>query len=321
MKIKYKIPSKLYSLDIDSEKLVELCVEGNNFFNQVLEVLDTSINENKALLVYRGERKSCINDELNFNDDLDDLFCKIFHVGTSSKYFIKSNNFKKYLNNINDISNEVFEIIFDKIYKQQKQNDKKNDFKSYFTNIDNKKDFLEKITNLNNISRLRVRDYYFSYLHQEAIDKNQSSFFVSTSKKIKKAEYFAGKKENKIVIFYFLSKPYIDLAIYSKNKQYLKNYCEKNNLQTYKAPYPKQDEISVKGALFPDNILGVTSYINEEEVFIVNPYLFYYYDNHLENFIKEGLPVNQEKFYENLLKVNGKGILLYDSNNKFEEIR
>ena len=320
MKTKYKIPTKLYSLDINSEKLVELCDEGNSFFNQALEVLNTSITKNKALLVYRGENKEILSNKLYFTD-LDDLFNKLFHVGDKSNYLIRSNNFKRYLDDINDVSERVFKIIFDKILEKQKDNKARSEFKDYFTDIQNKEDFVEKIINLNDKSKLRIRDYYFSYLHQEAIDDNKSSFFVSTSKDIEVAEGFTEEGKNKFVIYYFISKPYIDLAIYSRNEPYLKKYCIDNDLPTYYAPFYDEDEVSVKSALTPHNILGVTGYIDDEEVFIVNPYLFFYYKNHLENFISKGLPVDREKFYEILSTTNCDGMLLYFENNRFEEIK
>jgi len=320
MKTKYKIPTKLYSLDIKSERLFELCDKGNNFFNHSLEVLDTAIIENKALLVYRGENKENLNNKLCFTD-LDNLFYKLFHVGDKSKYLIKSNTFKRYLDDINDVSVNVFKIIFDKINKVQKENNAKSEFKAYFTDIENKEDFLKKIIKLNNKSKLRIRDYYFSYLHQEAIDENKSSFFVSTSKDVEVAEGNTEEVENKFIIYYFISKPYIDLAIYSRNEPYLKKYCIDNDLPIYSAPYFDEDEVCVKAGLFPNYILGVTSYIDEEEVFILNPYLFFYYDNGLENFISEGLPVNKEIFDAILAKTNYDGIFLSREDNKYEEIK
>jgi len=244
MKIKYKIPAKLYSLDINSEKLVELSNEGSNFFYEALEVLDTKITKNKALLVYRGENKESLRNKLCFTN-LDDLFHKFFHVGDKSKYLIKSNTFQRYLDDINDVSDKVFETIFDKINTKQKENNAKSEFKDYFTDIENKEDFLEKIIYLNDKSKLRMRDYYFSYLHQEEIDENKSSFFVSTSKDIEIAEdeTFTGKGNNKIVIYYFISKPYTDRAIYSRNEPSLKRHCINNGLPTYNAPFYGEDEV------------------------------------------------------------------------------
>lgn len=320
MKTKYKIPNKIYTLDLNSEKLVELSDKGNEFFNQALEVLDSSITENKALLIYRGENKKSLHNKLNFTD-LDDLFYKFFHVGEKSKYLIKSNDFERYLDDINDISDRVFKIIFDKINEIQKQNSAISEFKDYFTDIQNKEDFLEKKINLNDKYKLRIRDYYFSYLHQEKIDDNKSSFFVSTSKDIEVAEVFTEEGENKLVIYYFISKPYIDLAIYSRNEPYLKKYCIDNALPTYYAPFYDENEVCVKSGLFPNNILGVTAYVNDEEVFIVNPYLFYYEENNLENFISEALPVDREKFYKVLAKTNLKGMTLSREDNNFEEIQ
>ena len=122
------------------------------------------------------------------------------------------------------------------------------------------------------------------------------------------------------VIYYFISKPYIDLAVYSRNEPSLKKYCRDNDLPTYNAPFSEENEVCVKSGLFPNNILGVTTYIDDEEVFIVNPYLFYYEENNLENFISEGLPVDREKFYEVLERVNYKGMLCRDEDNRFEEI-
>ncbi|CAA6804711.1 MAG: Unknown protein [uncultured Sulfurovum sp.] len=323
MKTKYKIPNKIYSLDVNSKELFELSDEGNVFFNQALQVLDLSIIENKVLLLYRGEKRDNLKNKLDFKDS-NDLFYKFFHVGDKSKYLIKNNNFKKYLDDINDVSDRVFKIIFDKILEKQKENNAISKFKDYFTDIENKEDFLEKIINLNDKSKLRIRDYYFSYLHQDEVDENKSSFFVSTSKDIEVAEdeKFTGKGDNKIVIYYFISKPYIDLAIYSRNEPSLKKYCIDNDLPVYFAPFFDENEVCVKSGLIPNNILGVMAYIDNEEVFIVNPYLFFYYEeNNLENFISKGLPVDREKFDEVLATTNYYGMLLYTEDNRFEEMK
>ena len=144
-------------------------------------------------------------------------------------------------------------------------------------------------------SKLRIRDYYFSYLHQEETDKNNNSFFVSTSKSIEVAEdeCFTGERDNKIVIYYFIPEPHIDRAIYSIDEPYLKKYCQENNLPTYYAPYDEEDEVCIKVALSPHNILGVTTYIDDKEAFIVNHYLF---EIDLKNFVSNGLDIDSKKF-------------------------
>ena len=321
MKTKYKIPAKIYSLDINSEKLVELNENGKFFFNQALEVLNTSITENKALLVYRGENKENLKNKLRFTN-LDDLFYKLFHVGDKSKYFIKSNYFEqRYIKDINDVSKKVFEVIFDKINEKQNDRNEESEFNKYFTNIKNKKDFLEKIICLDDKSKLRIRDYYFSYLHQEETDKNNSSFFVSTSKDIEVAEELTQEGENKFIIYYFISKPYIDRAIYSRSDPYLKKYCQKNNLPIYYAPYYEEDEICVKVALAPHNILGITTYIDNEETFVVNPYLFVYNKTDLKKFVSKGLNIDRKKFDKIIRMTNYFGVNHYPENNRFEEIK
>jgi len=105
------------------------------------------------------------------------------------------------------------------------------------------------------------------------------------------------------------------------NKEKLEKYCNDNELPIYNAPFYEEDEVCVKGALEPRHILGVTTYIDKAEVFVVNPYLFDFYENHLENFVKEGLPVDLERFYKIFPTTNCNGFFRFFKDNKFEEIK
>ncbi len=117
-----------------------------------------------------------------------------------------------------------------------------------------------------------------------------------------------------MLFHYLLPKPYIDYAVYSKNKGSLRALCQRQGFPTYLPLYKDQNEISVKGALFPHFIFGVHYIENDEKYFVVNPYLFSM-ENELENFPYKGFPVDQT-YFKDLIKTtnyNRYGVAYEDS--------
>ncbi|RLA65178.1 MAG: hypothetical protein DRQ78_05415 [Epsilonproteobacteria bacterium] len=315
----YSIPNQLLTLDLNKEVICPLTQEQNQIFNKSMQILEDDIDNNKVLLVYRGENKTRVSERF-YSTDLNELINKLFHLGDKGNYFTKS-NYDDNIESINDISENVFAIIFDKIFQLQVTNNANDSMKIYFSDKNNKILFLEKMRNLDNKEKIRIRDYYFSYLHIMAADRNKNSIFVSTSKDIDVAMHYAGDaEENQIILYYFIPKPYIDLAIYGKNEHHLKEYCKKNKLPVYNVLYEDEDEVSVKAVLFPHYILGVIFYIDQKKSFIINPYLFHMKDN-LNIHIKDGLPIDGEKFEKLIQSTNLNGVKKYNYDNTFEDIR
>lgn len=316
---RYFIPNQLLTLDFNKETICPLTKEQNQIFNEAMRILDECIDKHKVLLVYRGENKTRISKRF-YSADLYELINKLFHIGDKGNYFTKS-NYDDNIDNINDISDNVFATIFDKIFQLQVTNNANDSIKTYFSDKNNKIPFLEKIRNLDYREKIRIRDYYFSYLHIMAADKNKNSIFVSTSKDIDVAIHYAGdNEEDQIITYYFIPKPYIDLAIYGKNEPHLKEYCKKNKLPAYNVLYEDEDEVSVKAVLFPHYILGAIFCIDKKKSFVINPYLFQMEDN-LDTYIREGLLIDGEKFEKLIQSTNLNGVRKYHDDNTFEDIR
>ncbi len=247
---------------------------------------------------------------------------RFFHVGDKGKYFYQCESYNQ-IEDINDTSDKIFNFIFDRIHSI-KDIKPDNNFYHFFSNLYNKDNFIEQIGKIKNKKiKLRVRDYYLVYLHiignYSQYNSNECSYFVSTTKDIGVAEEFAGDEANEIIIYYLLSKPFIDKAIYSRNKRFLKDSCENLNLPIYEEQFQGENEISVKGALFPNWILGLTCFIDNKKSFFVNPYLFNMGDK-LIDFITIGFPTDQSIVKSTIKKTNHNKYVTKYSDNSFEEI-
>ncbi len=316
------IPDNLYSLNLDTNKIRPLNEQQNKIFIKATGILNTQIEKDRMFVVYRGENKNILGDTLSAIDE-NDFFYRFFHVGDKGKYFKQCEEYNQ-IEDINDISDNVFRFIFDRIYNIVNDNNEDNEFKHFFLDMNNKVLFSEKIGKIKDAkTKLRVRDYYLVYLHiigkYSYHNTNECSYFVSTTKDIEVAEGYADEEENEIIIFYLLSKPFIDKAICARNKQFLKNSFKKLNLPIYEEQFPKENEISVKGALFPNWILGLSCFIDNKKSFFVNPYLFNMGDK-LIDFVTIGFPTDQSIVKSTILKTNhDKYVTKYNDNN-FEEI-
>ena len=109
----------------------------------------------------------------------------------------------------------------------------------FFMDARNKQKFICLINKQPTDNLLEIRNYYLKILHQ--IGNEQNSFFVSTTSSKRVAKKFANKG--------------VVLETWVIN--YSKQECLKK-LPTFKRkPYPKQKEVSIYGAIFPDYILSI----------------------------------------------------------------
>ena len=82
-------------------------------------------------------------------------------------------------------------------------------------------------------------------------------------------------------------------------------WIKKLNLPIYRPTglHPLQKEISIKGALFPDRILGIE--LVDKKQFVVNPNLFNFEYDEMESLIMyKKIPTNQEDFSERMKDTN-----------------
>lgn len=316
-----RVPDRLYTVDLENNMLIELDEVQKNIFNNAKEMLEKYIEANKAILLYRGDNITNLFVRIG-NEKVDQLLYKIFHIGDKGMYFYQCDEYY-FLNNIDNISDTVFEHIFERISEVEKNNHASNKFKQYFVNSDNKNDFIIRINEItNNIIKLRIRDYYLSYLHTVNGYSNNimesCSFFVSTSKEYEVAESYTDE-DNTFIIYYFLPKPYIDLAISNRNKKFLKDYANEKDFPIYEALFYEEKEVSVKGALFPQNIFGIKCLVGNKETFIVNPYIFAT-STDLEKFPYIGIDVNQNTFFQEIHSTNFKKAIIKTENKDFREV-
>jgi len=69
--------------------------------------------------------------------------------------------------------------------------------------------------------------------------------------------------------------------------------------------YPKQNEVSIKGGLFPHFILGICNL--EDNNFIVNPHVFKQSEKELEFAPQQGLIIDQSNFEKEIKKTGYAG--------------
>ena len=311
------ISTKLYTVDLNRNILIELNEEQKNIFNNAKSILNAYIEKNEAILLYRGDNTDDLLERMG-NDEISQLLDNIFHLGDKGKYFYQCDGYH-FINNVDDVSNSIFEHIFEKIYEVERNNNASNDFKQYFMNPHNKNDFIERINEVTNQTiKLRIRDYYLAYLHTTGDAMGNCSFFVSASKDYEVAEGNTDEK-NPFIVYYFLPKPYIDLAISNRNKKFLKDYAIDNVFPAYDAVFYDEDEVSVKGALFPQNIFGIKCLTDDEETFVVNPYLFAA-STDLEKFPYIGIDVKQSGFSQKIKSTNFKKAIIKTINKDFTEV-
>lgn len=225
---------------------------------------------------------------------------------------------------IEDCSNRVFEIIFDKFHDDicPNTNSKVESFLSnnpeigmFFSDSDNRTRFASIIENQDETNKSYIKDYYFSLLHtmNEIIAANtkdksikKNSYFISATTKIKIAKQF---RHRIIIVTWIPSCERNNQIIKSCDVNEYDDFIKRIGLPTYHvSPYPHQSEICIKGGILPHYIVGF-SYKNS---FIVNPNLLTQitssYD--FEKLIKKGIEINQAPFDNEIQKTNYKGRFL-----------
>lgn len=174
-----------------------------------------------------------------------------------------------------------------------------NVFHNYFLNSDNLTNFKESCKDLSDKDKVKVIDYYCSYIH--TINGNGSedrqSYFISTSKDYNQVKTFREKHGEGITIFGWVPDNKTPNIITYANINEHNDYVEKLGLPTYpKGDYAHQQEICLKCGMLPHYILG----FQIEKTFYVNPWLFLSPRN--EKVANWGMFINQAKFQEALAK-------------------
>ena len=312
----YETPNKIYTISNGQKR--KLTQTENDIFDKAKQLLNDNFND-KIKMLYRGQEKKKLSDILKATS-LNDIFTKVFKSGEKSASYKNNVDSNNYLLDINDTSNDTFMHIYTTIKDNLNYDDENSQtqFEKYFT--DNRIDtFLNQINGLNNNTKLRVRDYYYAYLHTCDGLVDNISYYVSTSLNPTYSwDFWDNDIHDKVLFHFILRKPYLDFAVYSKNQGHLKSLCIKNNLPTYQAVYPNEDEISVKGVLLANYIFGIEYIENGEKYFLVNPYLFK--DNfNIKDLLTDGFPISQKDVIETLITTNYKKVCTVFENGDFQQ--
>ena len=283
-------------------------------------------NKDKIQILYRGESKITLEDKLKESYGSYKFFEYLFFIGDKAKFFFKetksSKENREYLQSIADVSDETFKFIFNNLHyifaskevaegtKQRELNKfKTNEFSfvQFFSDPTNENKFLDakKFEVLQTEKNLiHLRDYYLYLLHTYGAEN--ASLFVSTSMKRNIARKKFTYEDTGIIFWYFIPKPIHFYGVSYLSFQESQAICKDCNLPTYnKCFYPQDDEVSIKGALFPHFILGIEDRLDKK--FVVNPHIFKQKKKQIPLILHRGLLINQEDFSDKIISTGYAG--------------
>lgn len=319
--------NNLEYVDINFDPLNKDKVE---LFKSFKNLIKENTEQEKVLLLYRGTMYSNIEERLSHSNlNKNSIFKRAFYFGEKARFCSDEsiNKHKKMIfNDINDCTLNTFESIFDEIEltlsltKLEKLLSKK--FKKYFSNRENKKIFVSSLDKLEYEQKLLIRDYYLYLLHTGYTIKYDTPL-VSTSIKRSIAKTFSKKQktDERIIFHYFVPQPFECFIIAPWKISAVIDLITEKNLPEYEplGLFPKQKEISAKGGLFPQFILGIE--MLDKKKFIVNPYLFEYQFSDLDNLIKYGIQFDQSNFTEDIKETKHSDSIHIDVNGCISSVK
>ena len=288
-------------------------------FLRFKSLLTEKSKEGSVLLLYRGDELSNIRNRL-FQDQAratnQELYDRLFYIGEKARHFsvdLYNPDERLYLTGINDCSGETVDFIFHRIgevinapsliSRVRKHTSER--FRNYFLTQSNIQRFNEAFNSAYNPElRLEMRDYYLYFLHVAgAAGIRAETSFVSTSFDKRVAVGFAfnaRRRTGLVVLHYFIPAPFEKFAIAPWIVGHHQKVVYACGLPTYKVYglFPKQKEVSVKGALFPHFLIGVE--VLEDKVFLVNSHLMRTDEADFEQVVKTGIPIDQRHFEERI---------------------
>ena len=292
--------------------------EHRYFYSSFFQKVETYSHNKNILLLYRGTMYSNIQERLD-NSDLNEnnIFNRAFYFGEKARFCSNEkikDTMQVLFKDINDCSFSTLKKVFDEIesllseqrLRLQVKSRLSPSFKRYFKRPENRNLFASIINNIEcSKTKLLLRDYYLYLLHTGYTIKYHTPL-VSTSIKRSEAKNFKKmkNKDEKIIFHYFVPEALTNSIIAPWKISTILEV-----VSTYKLPhyipeglFPKQKEITVKGGLFPQFILGIE--LVDKEQFIVNPYLINYTSSDFDNILKVGILFDQSDFGNKILKTN-----------------
>lgn len=239
-------------------------------------------------LLYRGQSKEMAFRFFNLDpkyNQIEQYKNFIFYYGDKACSFWCDN--VKF--DINEISEDVFNLIFDNVFsflKNKKISKSSEEFYRsnkesilFFQKEMNKNIFLDRIRKLDNYQKFSLRNNYFKLLHQLEIKPyKEMSVFVSASLEKSEAYSFAGK--NGIIIYFWSPISSEQNEIFPDLPFFIGD------------PIPAEQESSILGAIFPHYIYA----FEYKEKIHYNPKIDEISRSEVQSVIQNGFEINQEDF-------------------------
>ncbi|MCJ8163528.1 hypothetical protein MKJ04_01655 [Pontibacter sp. E15-1] len=263
-------------------------------------------DDNEALLLLRGIKKSKLRDNLNAKlNSNDSLYDGLFLVGDKAKNFLhESGKTGNPLKNININNTKIAKWIFDNYSELNSELNNAPIDLTYFKNVNNKNIF-SKTLKFNK----DIFDYYFYGL--QTYESNRLVNYVSTTLSPQTALW--NEKSNKLIVFLWLPNTYNLYMSVSKLDEYKEKITKLKLPVLSNSFHPKEEEFSLKGFIPPHFIICVHDL--DEQAIILNPALLVDKDN----WIEDGLHVDQSDFSEFIKTTHYKRYLQLMPQNIFEE--
>lgn len=256
----------------------ELSQKEDSKFRKMLECLEraTQFSETKRrTITFRGVEKDYLSSRLNEYEKIN-VLSTLFIVGDKAQSFYQTDineSTKQVLTSIQECTPTTLDYIFKEIQDLLQTNDLINfsrnnpEFVDFFKD-DNKPNFSNYSLSL----RKKIRDYYLYLLH--TADNNRvkaKSFLVSTSIKYAIADDFSC---DDYVIVYIVPAPLGEFAVTHLFPASYEKELKNKGFPLYEgtAIHPNEQEVAIKGALFPTKLLGIKDI--RDNKFIVNPHIF-----------------------------------------------
>ncbi|MCL4872296.1 MAG: hypothetical protein KJ063_25325 [Anaerolineae bacterium] len=310
-----------------STDLVEpLTHDERDIVSKLREILADACANSQLAFVYRGENKNKSKKIYGTHEWNCELLERLFCVGSKAKVYTDEidasvGQNRGYLQSVNDVSSETFHFIFDQISSilNQKQSHKvvlrfvqesSNDqFVQFFQAPSNLGKFLAVLEQGISPNELeKIRDYYLYLLHTFGRKgANNRSFLVSTSRKRDVARDFTNDRG--IIIVYLVPEPVEEDGISRETIANFKKRYKHTPLPLYSDNFfPEQDEVAIKGALFPQFILGIEDI--GKKYFLVNPHLFRQLNQSSLGYVPIcGLRIDQTRFEDVLVNTSYRGFV------------
>nr|WP_314431766.1 hypothetical protein [uncultured Pantoea sp.] len=286
-------------------------------FIELKNHLDLLSKRNEVQLLYRGEEFRNIKKRLKKKGTSlleREIYDRAFYFGEKARHFSIDvfTPGRDYLTNIRDESDQTFRFIHDRICKvlndprisDQVKKYTNEYFRNYFLSPGSIDDFLEKVgLCYTDKIKVKVRDYYLYFLHVAGKSGIRKETMLVSTSKIRNAalKFSASATEGKVLLHYFIPKPFQDYAIGPWEIEHHKNVIIATNLPLYhpKGLFPSQNEIAVKGALFPNFILGI-ELVGQNKFIINNNFIKNGNMNDNESISRHGFDIDQSNFKKDI---------------------